>query len=292
MSKVKVSIEGSQETLWKIFHAEVNEMIVTKNGRKLFPKLEYIVEGLDENKLYAIMLQLQPVGESRFKFSGGKWQETGKAEKQVDAKKMWHADGVRKGSDWMWSSICFDRVKISNYSESNNASMIYLNSMHKYIPVLTIYESPSESPFCVPQSSNQIVATAKFPHTEFIAVTAYQNQKITDLKIKHNSFAKGFRDGNLSRKRRSPSYSDGSNSQSPSPKSRSPPEVAPLQSMPPINPFLFYFPHMLSENLPVQFPFAFPFLSPLPSTPSSSSSELSIVKEEDQEVEEDIDIVG
>lgn len=97
MSKVKVSIEGSQETLWKIFHAEVNEMIVTKNGRKLFPKLEYIVEGLDENKLYAIMLQLQPVGESRFKFSGGKWQETGKAEKQVDAKKMWHADGVRKG---------------------------------------------------------------------------------------------------------------------------------------------------------------------------------------------------
>jgi T-box protein 2/T-box protein 3 len=29
---------------------------------------------------------------------------------------------------------------------------------------------------------------------EFIAVTAYQNEKVTQLKIDHNPFAKGFRD--------------------------------------------------------------------------------------------------
>ena len=33
-----------------------------------------------------------------------------------------------------------------------------------------------------------------FKETEFIAVTAYQNEKITQLKIDHNPFAKGFRD--------------------------------------------------------------------------------------------------
>lgn len=33
-----------------------------------------------------------------------------------------------------------------------------------------------------------------FPETSFIAVTAYQNQLITKLKIDSNPFAKGFRD--------------------------------------------------------------------------------------------------
>ena len=33
-----------------------------------------------------------------------------------------------------------------------------------------------------------------FKETQFIAVTAYQNEKITQLKIDHNPFAKGFRD--------------------------------------------------------------------------------------------------
>ncbi|KAL3889463.1 hypothetical protein ACJMK2_001807 [Sinanodonta woodiana] len=36
--------------------------------------------------------------------------------------------------------------------------------------------------------------THSFPETQFIAVTAYQNTDITQLKIDHNPFAKGFRD--------------------------------------------------------------------------------------------------
>lgn len=39
--------------------------------------------------------------------------------------------------------------------------------------------------------------TFTFPQTEFMAVTTYQNFRITQLKINHNPFAKGFReDGN------------------------------------------------------------------------------------------------
>ena len=33
-----------------------------------------------------------------------------------------------------------------------------------------------------------------FPETAFLGVTAYQNDRITQLKIDHNPFAKGFRD--------------------------------------------------------------------------------------------------
>lgn len=36
--------------------------------------------------------------------------------------------------------------------------------------------------------------TFQFEETKFIAVTAYQNEKITQLKINNNPFAKGFRD--------------------------------------------------------------------------------------------------
>ncbi|TGZ51340.1 hypothetical protein DBV15_12512 [Temnothorax longispinosus] len=38
-----------------------------------------------------------------------------------------------------------------------------------------------------------------FEETEFIAVTAYQNENITKLKINNNSFAKGFRETGQSR---------------------------------------------------------------------------------------------
>lgn len=47
-----------------------------------------------------------------------------------------------------------------------------------------------------PQASNdyQNFRTIIFSETKFIAVTAYQNHRITQLKIASNPFAKGFRD--------------------------------------------------------------------------------------------------
>jgi hypothetical protein len=39
--------------------------------------------------------------------------------------------------------------------------------------------------------------TFSFPETKFMAVTAYQNHRITQLKIASNPFAKGFRDCDL-----------------------------------------------------------------------------------------------
>ena len=39
----------------------------------------------------------------------------------------------------------------------------------------------------------RVVCTVLFPETEFIAVTAYQNDLITQLKINNNPFANGFR---------------------------------------------------------------------------------------------------
>jgi len=43
-------------------------------------------------------------------------------------------------------------------------------------------------------SERSVVASYSFPETQFIAVTAYQNEEVTHLKIKFNPFAKAFQD--------------------------------------------------------------------------------------------------
>ncbi|KAK6052379.1 T-box [Cooperia oncophora] len=52
--------------LWAKFHSNTTEMVVTKTGRKMFPKLEYIIEGLDPNHAYGLVLQIEQVDDNRY----------------------------------------------------------------------------------------------------------------------------------------------------------------------------------------------------------------------------------
>ncbi|KAK7087859.1 hypothetical protein V1264_021858 [Littorina saxatilis] len=61
--------------------------------------------------------------------------------------------------------------------------------MHKYQPRFHLVRT--DDILKIPYSAFR---TFVFKETAFIAVTAYQNEKITQLKIDHNPFAKGFRD--------------------------------------------------------------------------------------------------
>ncbi|KAK5879030.1 hypothetical protein CesoFtcFv8_024378 [Champsocephalus esox] len=62
--------------------------------------------------------------------------------------------------------------------------------MHKYQPRIHIVKADENNGF---GSKNTAFCTHVFPETAFIAVTSYQNHKITQLKIENNPFAKGFR---------------------------------------------------------------------------------------------------
>ncbi|KAJ8885836.1 hypothetical protein PR048_012041 [Dryococelus australis] len=62
---------------------------------------------------------------------------------------------------------------------------IMLNSLHKYEPRVHLVKVSTE---------HRRVFTYPFPETQFIAVTAYQNEEVTSLKIKYNPFAKAFLD--------------------------------------------------------------------------------------------------
>lgn len=74
--------------------------------------------------------------------------------------------------------------------------------MHKYQPRIHIVECDNINDLMFKQ-----FFTYAFPNTTFIAVTAYQNSRVTKLKIEHNPFAKGFRERQGS-KRTSPCYDD------------------------------------------------------------------------------------
>lgn len=62
-----------------------------------------------------------------------------------------------------------------------------LNSLHKYEPRIHIVRVSGGGDVPAPQE-NYIF---DFPSTQFIAVTAYQNEEVTALKIRYNPFAKG-----------------------------------------------------------------------------------------------------
>lgn len=66
-----------------------------------------------------------------------------------------------------------------------------LNSLHKYEPRVHLLRVGCDPGHPV---------TYPFPETQFIAVTAYQNEEVTSLKIKYNPFAKAFLDAKVNRK--------------------------------------------------------------------------------------------
>uniref|UniRef100_A0A182MHX9 T-box domain-containing protein n=1 Tax=Anopheles culicifacies TaxID=139723 RepID=A0A182MHX9_9DIPT len=68
--------------------------------------------------------------------------------------------------------------------------------MHRYQPRIHLARlGPGQNiPITPKELSDVDHKTYVFPETIFTAVTAYQNQLITKLKIDSNPFAKGFRD--------------------------------------------------------------------------------------------------
>ena len=68
--------------------------------------------------------------------------------------------------------------------------------MHKFQPRVYLVLRRDGNPGPVTDIEKEEYRTFVFPETQFTAVTAYQNQCITKLKIESNPFAKGFRDTN------------------------------------------------------------------------------------------------
>ena len=80
-------------------------------------------------------------------------------------------------------------ISSAGVSKSSRFLQIILTSMHKYVARVHVVQASD-----LIGLQFGVFNTFVFPETTFLGVTAYQNEKITQLKIDHNPFAKGFRE--------------------------------------------------------------------------------------------------
>ncbi|XP_072315759.1 T-box transcription factor TBX21-like [Eucyclogobius newberryi] len=181
--------------LWAKFHKFQTEMIITKQGRRMFPFLSFNISSLDPSAHYNVYVDVVLADQHHWRYQGGKWVQCGKAEGNMPGNRTYmHPDSPNTGAHWMRQEVSFSKLKLTNNKGSTNnvAQMVVLQSLHKYQPRLHIVEVKDDGSEDLFLSSK--AQTFVFPETQFIAVTAYQNADITQLKIDHNPFAKGFRD--------------------------------------------------------------------------------------------------
>ncbi|XP_054280475.1 T-box transcription factor TBX1-like [Macrosteles quadrilineatus] len=191
LANVTASLE--MKSLWEEFNILGTEMIVTKAGRRMFPTFQARLYGLEPTAEYMLMMDFVPVDDKRYRyaFHSSTWVVAGKADPISPPRVHVHPDSPASGAQWTKQVISFDKLKLTNNQLDDNGHII-LNSMHKYQPRFHVIYVPSKDETVAPGCQN--FKTFIFPETRFTAVTAYQNQRITQLKIASNPFAKGFRD--------------------------------------------------------------------------------------------------
>uniref|UniRef100_A0A8C8E890 MAX gene-associated protein n=1 Tax=Otus sunia TaxID=257818 RepID=A0A8C8E890_9STRI len=189
-----ITVTLDNNSMWNEFYHRNTEMILTKQGRRMFPYCRYWIAGLDVYRRYILVMDISPVDNHRYKWNGQLWEPSGRAEPHVLGRVFIHPASPSTGYYWMHQPVSFYKLKLTNNTLDQEGHII-LHSMHRYLPRLHLV--PADKATEVIQLNGPDVHTFTFPQTEFFAVTAYQNIQITRLKIDYNPFAKGFRDDGL-----------------------------------------------------------------------------------------------
>ncbi|XP_038069937.1 T-box transcription factor TBX20-like [Patiria miniata] len=197
MSAVRCRLETRE--LWEKFHDLGTEMIITKTGRRMFPTVRVSFSGVSAEARYVVMLDIVPLDNKRYRYAyhRSSWLVAGKADPPLPALLYVHPDSPFTGDQLQRQMVSFEKVKLTN-NEQDQHGHIILNSMHRYQPRVHIARrtdahAGATAPSLTSLNSSEL-RSFEFPETAFTAVTAYQNQLITRLKIDSNPFAKGFRD--------------------------------------------------------------------------------------------------
>ncbi|KAI4882943.1 hypothetical protein NFI96_015613, partial [Prochilodus magdalenae] len=190
-----ITVTLDNNNMWNEFCRCRTEMILTKQGRRMFPYCRFRISGLEPFQRYTLVMDMHPVDNHRYKWSDRRWETNGKGDPHI-LRSFVHPESPATGLDWMQNPVSFYKLKLTN-NPSDQEGHIIINSMHRYLPRLHII--PADKATDVVQLNGPDVITFSFPQTEFFAVTAYQNLCITQLKIDYNPFAKGFRDATSSR---------------------------------------------------------------------------------------------
>uniref|UniRef100_A0A1B0FHU9 T-box domain-containing protein n=1 Tax=Glossina morsitans morsitans TaxID=37546 RepID=A0A1B0FHU9_GLOMM len=187
--------------LWDKFHELGTEMIITKTGRRMFPTVRVSFSGplrqIQPPDRYAVLIDIVSMDSRRYRYAyhRSSWLVAGKADPPPPARLYAHPDSPISVDALRKQVVSFEKVKLTN-NEMDKSGQIVLNSMHRYQPRIHLVRLSHGQ--TIPNTPKELQEmdhkTFVFPETVFTAVTAYQNQLITKLKIDSNPFAKGFRD--------------------------------------------------------------------------------------------------
>ncbi|XP_061185874.1 T-box transcription factor mls-1-like [Saccostrea echinata] len=179
-----VTMSMAEAKLWYKFLKVGTEMIINRNGRRMFPYVEFYLRGLDPFGLYDVIFDIIPASKKSFKFLNNKWVPISRKEEEYKNQPFKHQDSPRIGSEWMTRKISFEKMKLTN-KPSTKAGIFTLHTFQKYLVRISL----------VKLEKNDELSVVEFPiqATTFIAVTAYNNKDVTVLKINSNPYSKGFR---------------------------------------------------------------------------------------------------
>lgn len=200
------------EEMWSEFEARGNEMIVTKNGRCMFPLLKVeLAQSSSEfqNLTVGFSVKIERCDEYRWKYRNGIWKKCGIDKDELNYVTDHHFepdDSPNRLQYWCENGISFSKIKLTNRLDTSRlpppSNYFFLCSFRRYRPIIQCKIYGQEV------GMNDRKFSLILPHTEFVAVTHYQNERVTELKKSYNPHAKGFLSQSSSPIRYSPEHMD------------------------------------------------------------------------------------
>lgn len=187
LGRIDVVLEN--ESVWSRFHSVGTEMIITEQGRRMFPWCRFHLAGLHPERRYSLLMDVVPVDDFRHRWNGEMWETDGPGEPRVLGQPCFHPHSPALGQRWMDGPVSFYKVKLTHDTVDQD-SCVPLRPMHRYQPRL--YIVPHQQRAVSLQDPEVQMFT--FTKTEFYAVTSFQNPKIKQLKINCNPFMSAFKE--------------------------------------------------------------------------------------------------
>ncbi|KAI0233131.1 hypothetical protein LSAT2_016607 [Lamellibrachia satsuma] len=181
-----MTVQLEDADLWRLFCSAGTEMIVNRAGRRMFPSVSVNIRGMQATATYRVALEIIPVDDQRYRFNNS-WMAMGRTDPAVGNKVCEHPDSPNTGDKWMAQNVSFSMVKLSNHSDKATDNVV-LKSRQKYMAQIVI--TRREGDF---EDWRHFRFSLRL--TTFMAVTAYQCEKIRHLKTYFmNPYINVFRD--------------------------------------------------------------------------------------------------
>lgn len=190
---IRVTLDNN--SMWNEFYRCRTEMILTKQGSRMFPYCRFRISGLQPSRKYSLLMDIQSLDHSRYKWTGKSWQVAGKSESHQKSRPFAHPDSPSTGQHWMQNPVSFYKLKLTNDIADQEGNTV-LRPMHRYRPRLHVV--PTDKAAKDVKLNASAVVTFSFAQTEFMAVAAYQNSRFVQLKVDYNPFTKGLKEDGTS----------------------------------------------------------------------------------------------